>query len=760
MSNDNTWVMPYDPTFPEFIKTLKDSGENGLYSYQQYVVSMFKKDTPYRGILLYHGLGVGKTRTAINIADSLGRKTIVLLPAFLQANFKKEIVAANSNLKPTYINYNGIQKKHATEMQNNRIFDGTTVIIDETHNFISGVKNNSNILKTIYKMITTNEDIKVICLTGTPIINNPIELAYIFNMIHGNIIRYKTKEIGFENNKRVFDVNHDKSTPTFCLHPMKYEKVENGSIGMIKKSKKAIAPPEDTTTSKSLTYKLIPTNESEFEKLFIENETLINTSLFSRRIQGLVSYYEYFNQDNFADRSEINIVECPMSANQLTNYTNMRAIEIENEERQKKKRRNKKHDTDSDSSESSTSKNNKESELYRAYTRAISNFAFPPGIKRQYTSLMKHAYNDIDDDAIDTPSPNDDLEIPDLPKMNAVTYKKEIASSLNQLDNSPYLDINKLEECSPKMYSIYNTIVKSKGPAMVYSSFRNVEGLKIFSMVLKHQGYIEFKIKKKGTDWFIDCSPSDLDKPKYIVFENTKDKDEINILLSIFNSDIENIPDTIRNELPKKFNNLYGDFIKCIMITKSGSEGISLKNVRQVHLMEPYWNTLRIKQVIGRAIRANSHSKLKKEDRKVDIYLYLATFPAGLKKNKLIEPRTTDQYIYSVAQRKEHINNQFLDLLKQSAIDCPKHKRLHNIKSCMKHPVNNRMVYKLDDISKESLKTSSVLSMKPVKGKNKNGDVIHVKRNGKKLYYDENYDIYDEDVQLVGKFENKKPVYY
>ena len=37
------------------------------------------------------------------------------------------------------------------------------------------------------------------------------------------------------------------------------------------------------------------------------------------------------------------------------------------------------------------------------------------------------------------------------------------------------------------------------------------------------------------------------------------------------------------------------------MITQSGSEGISLKNVRQVHLLEPYWNMIRMDQVIGRA---------------------------------------------------------------------------------------------------------------------------------------------------------------
>ena len=50
--------------------------------------------------------------------------------------------------------------------------------------------------------------------------------------------------------------------------------------------------------------------------------------------------------------------------------------------------------------------------------------------------------------------------------------------------------------------------------------------------------------------------------------------------------------------------------IKVIMITKAGAEGLDLKNVRNVHIMEPYWYETRIQQVIGRAARYNSHIDL------------------------------------------------------------------------------------------------------------------------------------------------------
>ena len=46
------------------------------------------------------------------------------------------------------------------------------------------------------------------------------------------------------------------------------------------------------------------------------------------------------------------------------------------------------------------------------------------------------------------------------------------------------------------------------------------------------------------------------------------------------------------NYTEKDNGNLRGSIVKIIMITQSGSEGISLKNVRQVHITEPYWNKI------------------------------------------------------------------------------------------------------------------------------------------------------------------------
>ena len=64
-----------------------------LFSYQKLVQEYLKIETPYRGLLLYHGLGSGKTCSSIAVAESLlsTKKCYVMLPASLADNYKGEI---------------------------------------------------------------------------------------------------------------------------------------------------------------------------------------------------------------------------------------------------------------------------------------------------------------------------------------------------------------------------------------------------------------------------------------------------------------------------------------------------------------------------------------------------------------------------------------------------------------------------------------------------------------------------------------------
>ena len=69
----------------------KDSkkGEFNLMIHQRVVSDYLNLYTPYRGLLLYHGLGSGKTCTSISIAEGMKsqKKIFVLTLASLKANF-------------------------------------------------------------------------------------------------------------------------------------------------------------------------------------------------------------------------------------------------------------------------------------------------------------------------------------------------------------------------------------------------------------------------------------------------------------------------------------------------------------------------------------------------------------------------------------------------------------------------------------------------------------------------------------------------
>ena len=68
--------------------------------------------------------------------------------------------------------------------------------------------------------------------------------------------------------------------------------------------------------------------------------------------------------------------------------------------------------------------------------------------------------------------------------------------------------------------------------------------------------------------------------------------------------------------------NKIGEKIKVVIISMTGSEGIDFKNLRQLHILEPWYNLSLIEQIIGRAVRNCSHKNLPFSKRNVEIFLW------------------------------------------------------------------------------------------------------------------------------------------
>ena len=202
-----------------------------------------------------------------------------------------------------------------------------------------------------------------------------------------------------------------------------------------------------------------------------------------------------------------------------------------------------------------------------------------------------------------------------------------------------------LYACSAKYLTIILNILRSPGPVLVYSNYVLMEGLQIFKMYLKYFGFSSFKDMNTGTNGF-----------RYIEYHGGIDKEER----------FKNVEQFNVNENKK------GDVVKIIMISPAGAEGLSLKNTRQVHIVEPYWHEVRIKQMVGRAIRLCSHKDLPKNERVVEVFRYKSI------RSTLNKKMSTDQLIESIARSKEGLLQSFEDAIKESAIDCELYKA-HNL---------------------------------------------------------------------------------
>jgi hypothetical protein len=110
-------------------------------------------------------------------------------------------------------------------------------------------------------------------------------------------------------------------------------------------------------------------------------------------------------------------------------------------------------------------------------------------------------------------------------------------------------------------------------------------------------------------------------------------------------------------------DNKDGNKIKVILISKAGSEGIDLKFIRQVHILDPWYNMNRPEQIIGRAVRNFSHKDLPFEKRNVQIFMYGTILDNNTEES-------ADLYVYRVAEYKAIQIGKVTRVLKETAVDC------------------------------------------------------------------------------------------
>lgn len=114
--------------------------------------------------------------------------------------------------------------------------------------------------------------------------------------------------------------------------------------------------------------------------------------------------------------------------------------------------------------------------------------------------------------------------------------------------------------------------------------------------------------------------------------------------------------------------------LKALLLSSAGGEGLDLKGTRQLQILEPHFNDEKLKQVIGRGIRYQSHSGLPEDQRNVNVEQYLSVMPKRTGWRKAIfgentGDMTADQYLRQMSDDKERLNEQLRDLLRGHTLD-------------------------------------------------------------------------------------------
>jgi hypothetical protein len=244
---------------------------------------------------------------------------------------------------------------------------------------------------------------------------------------------------------------------------------------------------------------------------------------------------------------------------------------------------------------------------------------------------------------------------------------------------------NSLGVCSPKINAIIQKIQKSEGVSFVYSRFVE-NGAVIFCLLLEANGYTPWgrsaPLFKRGLAMTVSgrqCSKCEkreaghpaLDPSKAEAKDNHSFSPAYYALLtasSINTSGKESLPLSPNNNgvinAARDPKNLNGATIKVIVGSQVAGEGLDLKAIRDIHILEGWFHLSKEEQIVGRGIRYCSHNGLPRAKRNCTVNLYVNIFPAELNKE------TIDLYTYRTAMNKAIRIGNVSRALKQGASDC------------------------------------------------------------------------------------------
>jgi hypothetical protein len=612
-----------------------------LSPHQEFVRKFISYQNPYNSLLLYHGLGSGKTCSAISITESLRmyskyvphfKKILMVASPNVQENFKLQLFdpskltrvnglwnlhgcVGNTLLKElnidntqemkredliyrirkiikdnySFIGYGSFANFIEKQLSNRNIkklqnmFRSRIIVIDEIHNIRITEKSSDSIGKKIAsmlnKLVQYVKGIKFIFLTGTPMYNDPKEIIYLLNLMNLN------------DNRTTLQIK-DVFTESGELKEGGTEKLQekaNGYISYVRGENPYVFP-----------YMITPSMFKDPHSSLLSTPPTIQ-----------------FNDKKITPIEHLDLYEISLSDHQENAY--LKTIELIEEKK-------------------TEDFENIDSLGYNDLMKPIQHLLITyPHEEGYYTGDEGLQYVMQYRESLYPPSRNE-FVYNDTPLKGMFEY-------------------DQIGKYSSKIKSLLDNILDSKGIVLVYSQYIN-GGLVPIALALEELGMKRFGEKSKTLfrDKKEDLNVYNLKRESYQgKFKQAK--------YAIISGEKMLSPDNNEEIYALTHDNDEGQQIKVVLISQAGTEGIDLKNVRQVHVMEPWYNLNRIEQIIGRARRNCSHSELPLSERNFTLFLYTSV----LKEKKR---ESLDNLLYRMAEKKSIKIGKVSRILKSVSVDC------------------------------------------------------------------------------------------
>jgi hypothetical protein len=663
-----------------------------LAPHQLFVRNFLSVMTPYNSLLLYHGLGTGKTCSAISVAEEMRdymhqagitgatKKILVVASVNVQDNFRKQLFDFNklkfnrvarqfvirgctgtkllkevgATAELTDLTEQNVERTRAGIVQRitrlinasyefmgyielantvrrltagaaskqdavraiKNAFNHRLVIVDEIHNVRSDeeVKDDSSqksVADELYKLVRYADNLRLLLLSGTPMYNDPREIVWLLNLMNVNDRRppISVSDV-FDRDGNLLQINgHNVGAELLRIK-------SNGYISVVKGENPYIFP-----------YRMYPADFAPQQSYVMNREVHPSRQLNDTPIPNPIEHLDLclnpagaYQEAVYRHIIERKLPEIAPDATSFGSFLLKQPIEALNMV----------YPSAEFDKWMDRSSNKAEDAAAPAPLRMnLGTLLGDTGLKR----VMKY---DVSDDGA---------------RISNFEYKPTLVSKYGRIFSR-----GEIGKYSSKIASICDQLERARGVILIYSEYIGGGAVPI-ALALEEMGFTRYDTQVGS---LFKTAPA----PQRFIQEDGSVKKRFAAKYAMFTGDKQLSPDNRAELEALTTDNERGQRIKVVIISKAGSEGIDFKNVRQVHIMEPWYNMNRIEQIVGRAVRNCSHADLPFVERNVQLFLYGTLLPATP------EVEAADLYVYRLAETKAAQIGQVSRILKENAVDC------------------------------------------------------------------------------------------